>query len=345
MTTMTTTSRDLVIKTLNHQPVDRAPRDLWCSPTLEAALADELAEMNVRYPPDIAPPDFKYPPGKRSKGKPHRVGDYTDAWGCTWQLTERGAVEAVKEPPLADAVQMAEYKPPLELLDRSKLARLNRSCATTNRFVLAWTETRPFDRLRFLCGAETACAELRQGTQAVRSLLAALNDFSCQEIEMWAGTEVDGVVLRDDWASPESLLLDLEIWRDLFRPLYREYCKILHARDKFVFFHSQGNITELFGELIRAGIDAVHSQLFLMDLERLAKRYRGRVTFWGEIGPQAVLTQGTVAQVREAVVRVRRALDFGRGSVIAQCEWTPGTPLKNVAALFEQWSLPLPMNA
>ena len=42
------TSRDLVIKTLNHQPVDRVPRDLWHSPELEISRAEEIAEINVR---------------------------------------------------------------------------------------------------------------------------------------------------------------------------------------------------------------------------------------------------------------------------------------------------------
>jgi len=60
--------------------------------------------------------------------------------------------------------------------------------------------------------------------------------------------------------------------------LYREYCKILHAKDKFVFFHSDGQIGDIFGDLIKVGIDAIHADLHLMDAQRLTKRFRGRVT-------------------------------------------------------------------
>ncbi len=42
------TSRDLVIRTLNHEPVDRVPRDLWYSPGVETLRADEVAEIEVR---------------------------------------------------------------------------------------------------------------------------------------------------------------------------------------------------------------------------------------------------------------------------------------------------------
>jgi uroporphyrinogen decarboxylase len=343
------TSRDLVLRTLNQQPVDRAPRDLWYSPEVEALRADELAEMEIRYPKDIVRPDFKYPPGKRADGKPHRVGQYTDAWGCTWHVTERGTVGEVNNPPLADAAKITEYQPPFEILSadrhgQARLARANRSCAATSRFVLAWTETRPFERLKLLRGTEAALADLASGSQQIRTLLAMLHDFSCQEMEMWAGTDVDGVAFMDDWGSEDSLLVAPETWRELFRPLYRDYCKILHANDKFVFFHSDGNISRIFGELIKVGIDAIHSQLFLMDIERLAKRYRGRVTFWGEIDRHHVLPFGSPEEIREAVRRVRKALDFGSGGVIAQCEWGVNVPLRSIATVFEQWLMPLPMH-
>jgi uroporphyrinogen decarboxylase len=344
------TSRELVLRTLNHEPVDRAPRDLWYGPGVETLRADEVAEIEVRYPRDIVPPDFKYPPGKRAKGKPYRVGQYTDAWGCTWQVTRRDTIGELKDFPLADAAKIAAYQPPFELLSddkhaQARLAKANRSCATTSRFVLAWTETRPFERLQSLRGREAALSDLASGSQEFRTLLAMLHDFSCRELEMWAGTDVDGVAFADDWGSQDSLLVTPEIWRELFRPLYRDYCKILHAKDKFVFFHSDGEISKIFGDLVKVGIDAIHAQLHLMDVEHLAKRYRGRVTFWGEIERQHLLPFGTPGEIGEAVKRVRKALDFGSGGVIAQCQWGPDVPMKNIAAVFEHWLMPLPMHA
>lgn len=344
------TSRDLVLRTLNHEPVDRAPRDLWYLPGVETLRADEVAEIEVRYPKDIVQPDFTYPAGKRSKGKPHRVGQHTDAWGCTWEVAQRDTIGELKDRPLADAARIPEYRPPFELLatDRhgqARLARANRSCAATSRFVLAWTQTRPFERLQLLRGPEAARADLESGSRPIRDLLAMLHDFSCREMEMWAETDVDGVAFMDHWGSQDSLLVAPETWRELFRPLYRDYCKILHAKDKFAFFRSDGSISKIFGELVRIGIDAIHSQLFLMEIERLAKRYRGRVTFWGEIDRQHTLPCGTPEEIAEAVKRVRKALDFGSGGVIAQCEWGLDVPLKNIAAVFEHWLMPLPMHA
>ena len=210
--------------------------------------------------------------------------------------------------------------------------------------MLAWTETRPFERLQFLRGPEAALADLAHGSGEMRRLLALLHDFFCKRLTLWAQSDVDGVAFRDDWGSPTSLLVRLQMWRELFKPLYRDYCDILHAHDKYAFFHSDGVIAEILADLIEVGVDAVHTQLFCMDIERLAGAFRNKITFWGEIDRQRVLPLGKVGEVRAAVDRVRRAFDFGRGGLIAQCQWGLRVPWHNVAAVFDQWLRPLPMH-
>jgi hypothetical protein len=301
--------------------------------------------MNVRYPSDIVQPDVAPAYGKKSTGKSSKAGDYTDAWGCVWHEGEPGTPPELKFSPLAEAEKIAAYQPPTELLEKSRFAKVNKSCLATNRFVLAWSEVRPFDRLRYLRGSEAALVDLARGTKDIRGLLAMLHDFACKEIETWAETDVDAVAFRDDWGTPEGLLITPEMWRDLFRPLYRDYCKILHAKDKFVFFHSDGNILDIFGDLSKVGIDAIHSQTHLMDIERLTKRFRGRVTFWGGMDCQRLHDPGAPEKFREAVLAVRKALDFGSGGVIAQCPWDPGIRLQTVAMFFEQWLVPLSMRS
>jgi uroporphyrinogen decarboxylase len=334
------TSRDRVIRTLHHQTVDRTPRDLWVAPAVEMLREDEVAEMTFRYPPDVIRPEFHAPKGNRAQGTPYEAGQYTDAWGCVWQVAKRGLVGEVKGHPLADLSHLDGFRPPWELLEKANLAPVNRSAAATSRFVLAWSEVRPFERLQFLHGPAAVRADLDAGAGAIRGLLAMIHEFSCREAQLWAGSDVDGVALRDDWGSNHSLLVPLDIWRDLFKPLYRQYAEILHARDKFVLFHSDGNITEILGDLVEIGIDAVNAELSLMDLESLAEKFRGRITFWGEIDRQRILPFGTPEEVRAAVRRVRTALDFGRGGVMAQCKWGAGVPFQNVAAVFEQWLAP-----
>lgn len=339
------TSRELVIKTLNHDPVPRVARDLWVPAGEESLLADELAEMSVRYPSDIlAPENASFETRRAHAAKPGKPADFTDAWGCVWHTADETATPELKHPPLAETGRLASFQPPGALLDRGRFTKASKVCPTTSRFVLAWSEVRPFDRLQALRGSEAALVDLARGNKDTRSVLAMLHDFACKELELWAASEVDGVAIRDDWGSPNGLLISAEMWREIFRPMYREYCKILHAQDKFVFFHSAGDVSDIFGDLVKLDIDAIHSQLRLMNVERLAKRYRGRVTFWGEIDCRDPQNPGAEDDFLGSATAVRKALDFGHGGVIAQCLWNRGLRLQTVAAFFEQWLVPLPMH-
>jgi hypothetical protein len=170
-----------------------------------------------------------------------------------------------------------------------------------------------------------------------------VHTYFCEDVDAWAKTTVDAVALMDDWGSNTGLLIRPDMWREKFKPLYKEYCDIIHRAGKYVFFHSDGHIEAIYGDLIEIGVDALNSQLFCMDIERLGQRYGGRLTFWGEIDRQHVLPYGTPDDVRDAVRRVRRAVDRGTGGVIAQCEWGKDNSVRNIEAVFEAWEEPMPL--
>ena len=144
-------------------------------------------------------------------------------------------------------------------------------------------------------------------------------------------------IYTDEWGSNKTLLVHPDMWRSIFKPLYREYCDIIHKRGKFVFFHSDGNIAAIIPDLIEIGVDALNAQLFCMDIEELGRKFKGRITFWGEIDRQYILPFGKPSEVRNAVQRVRRALGDEQGGVIGQCEWGKDVPKEHVEAVFESW--------
>jgi len=343
-TAATMTSRERVIRTLNHEPVDRVPRDLRVAPAVEALRGDEVAELSFRYPADILRADARPHKGPRTRGNPAEPGEHTDAWGCVWQVPERHGTGRLKLSPLADLGQLAGYRLPWELVEKPSFAAVNRAAAATSRFVLGWTEVRPLERLGFLHGPQDTHRELALGTRPIRDLLDMVHDVFCREIETWAASDVDGVVFQDGWGPGSLLPIPPRAWRELLRPLYREYCEILHARDKFAFFRCEGSVEEVFEDLVQAGIDAIEAEVASLDLQRLADRYRGRITFWGAAEHRELLASGTAEEIRAAVHRLGSAVDFGRGGVIAQAEWTPAVSFDSVAAFFEQWLAPLPMD-
>ncbi len=335
------TSRERVCRALKFDSPDRAPRDLWALPGIHMFRAKELGEVLQRFPSDFTGPRHVPGKGRRCKGEEASVGKYTDAWGSTWYVAQPGIVGEVKEPALADWAALATYKLPWELIREADMSQVNRGCAETDRFVLAGTGARPFERMQFLRGSQDLFYDLAGGLKEVYLLRDMLHEFYLEEMRMWARTDVDAISFMDDWGSQSSLLISPDLWRSFFKPLYREYCSIAHAAGKFVFFHSDGDIESIYPDLIEIGVNAVNSQLFCMDIEALAQKHKGRITFWGEIDRQKMLPFGTPDEVRVAVRRVRRALDDGAGGVIAQCEWGINNPRENIEAVFDEWSLPL----
>ena len=141
----------------------------------------------------------------------------------------------------------------------------------------------------------------------------------------WGGATIE------NWMSPDGLRQVDEL-----KPLYRDYIAVAHRYGKKAFMHSDGNIAAIYPDLVEIGLDAVNSQLFCMDIEKLGREYAGKITFWGEIDRQYLLPFGARAEIIAAVTRVKQAL-YCHGGVIAQCAFDVGAKPENVMQVFETW--------
>lgn len=334
------TPRERVQRCLRFEGPDRAPRDLWMLPGARRRYAEAIQAFYEQFPTDFVGPRVRYGRSRRATPTDYSVGSYVDEWGSEWVIAQDGVVGEVKRPVLHDWDLLSSYEPPFEILDEADFSEVNRSCAETEFYVRAGTTVRPFERMQFLRGSEQFFLDLAENRPELWKLREMVHEFFLREIRLWADTDVDGVTMMDDWGTQWSLLIAPSLWRTFFKPLYADYCAILHKAGKDVWFHSDGNIEAIYGDLIEIGVTALNSQLFCMDIERLARLYRGQVTFWGELDRQGTLAFGTPEQVRKDVFRVRRALDDGRGGVIAQCEWGIETPPENIFAAFSAWLEP-----
>lgn len=330
-----TTSRELVKKTLEFRSPARVPRHLWTLPWAKNHYPQELAEIQRRFPDDIvtAPACLRRQPAKQ--GDPYVVGTFVDEWGCIFVNIQAGVHGEVKEPALADWAQADAIRFPEELLTVD-VEQVNAFCRASDRFVLAGTCPRPFERLQFYRGSANLYTDLGEGRPELLAFLKRLHEFYLQELELWAHTEVDALHFMDDWGAQRALLISPAMWRWLFRPLYKDYIDLAHSHGKAIFMHSDGYIAPIIGDLVELGLDALNCQLFTMDIEELGRRYAGKITFWGEIDRQYLLPFGTPAEIDRAVRRVKAAL-WREGGCIAQCEFGPGGRPENVYQVFQTW--------
>jgi hypothetical protein len=329
------TSRELVRQTLEFSGPARIPRQLWLLPWAEDHYPEELARIRERYPDDLlsVPPFYLQP--LPTSGEEYSPGIFIDEWGCVFENRQKGLMGEVKEPLLNDWRDWERVRIPRERLSVD-VGRVNDFCFNHDEFILSRSLGRPFEQLQFIRRSDNLYLDLAERSPELFRLLGRIHEFYCAETEIWAQTEVDALVFSDDWGGQHSLLISPTLWQEIFKPLYRDYIDIAHRHGKYAFMHSDGYITAILPDLIELGLDALNSQLFCMDIEELGRRFRGLLTFWGEIDRQHLLPFGTAEEIKKAVRRTKDAL-FRAGGVIAQCEFGAGASPANVALVFQAW--------
>lgn len=329
------TSRELVLKSLEFDNPQRISRQLWLLPWAQKNYPEQLKKIQEDYPDDIihAPSLLEEQP--KVSGTAFSMGEYIDEWGCVFVAAEDGVLGEVKNPPIADWQNIDKFRIPKECLTL-KIDEVNEFCNQTDKFVLAGCCPRPFERIQFLRGTENAMIDLAYSDKHFFDLLKRIHQFYIDEMLVWAKTDTNALMFMDDWGSQKSLLISPNHWRSIFKPLYKEYIEIAHDNGKKAFMHSDGYIMEIIPDLIEIGLDALNSQIFCMGLENLS-RFKGKITFWGEIDRQHLLPHGTMDQITQAVNDVYKDL-YSNGGVIAQCEFGPGANPQNISAAFASWN-------
>lgn len=330
------TSRELVYQTLEFNGPSRAPRQLWVLPWAEQNHPKDLEVIRKVYPDDIVISPSFCVEKDQSIGDLYEVGEATDGWGSKFINYQKGIIGEVKEAIVKDDLweDLSNVHIPIEWLTIN-VEKVNQFCQSTEQFVLAGCLPRPFEQLQFIRGTENLFVDLMLMPEGLKRFMDRMHSFYCELVEKWAKTDVDGIFFMDDWGSQTSLLINPKMWESIFKPMYKDYIDIAHKYGKKAFMHSDGYIADIYTHLVEIGLDALNSQIFCMDMTELSK-YKGQITFWGEIDRQNILPFGTETEVSEAVNKVKDIL-WKDGGCIAQCEFGPGAKPENVKKVFETW--------
>ena len=332
------TSRQIVYDTLEFKNSShRTARELWALPWAWNNYRPEIESLLERYPSDFAGVPFEFKePFVRQQGDMHEVGEAADAWGCRFHNIEKGIIGEVKEPLVTDDdwEDVTNVHIPEELLSFD-VEQVNRELSKVSDKFTVFGCPRPFEQLQFIRGTENFYMDLVYRPTKMMEFMERMHDHYCRYLTKLAQTNCDALSFMDDWGSQKALLINPSTWRELFRPMYRDYIDIAKKYGKKTFMHSDGYTLEIIPDLIDIGLDALNTQIFCMGTEKL-RQFKGKITFWGEIDRQNLLPYASVEEIREAVRTVRRDL-YENGGCIAQCEFGPGGKFENVLEVFAEW--------
>ena len=332
------TSRERVIKTLRFAGPDRLPVHFWTLPATYLRYPD-LDQQLAAVPQDIASVvgflDISNDP------RTYEAGSYVDEWGSQWLVLQPGMVGEVKVPALEDDEAAAAFEPPIRMFqtgfeeNRPALEAQIRQLRQKQLFINGgWISL--FERMQFLRGTENLFCDIALDSEELYIIRDRVMEYFHAYLDKWLQMDVDAIAFGDDWGSQRALLISPAHWRKIFKPCYKELFDRIKAAGKYVFFHSDGYILDIYEDMIELGVDALNSQLWCMGLEKVAP-YAGRITFWGEISRQTTLPSGTPGQIRQCAEKMKQLL-YRNGGLIGQSELGPDVPTENIQALIHSWN-------
>lgn len=122
------------------------------------------------------------------------------------------------------------------------------------------------------------------------------------------GDIVDVIRFGDDLGMKTGPLMDLDTFREVFKPRYRILCNYVKKHSSMkIFLHSCGSIRQFIPDLIEVGFDIlnpVQTNSRGMDPEELKREFGKDIAFWGGgVDTTSVINRGTPDEIRRDVLR------------------------------------------
>ena len=368
------TSRERVMAALNHEEPDRVPLDIGggSSTTLLEETYDRLKEyLGISAPTRIHNKSFRLvrldeevmvrlgsdlrPVGLRApkKWKPresNEPGTYYDILGIKWKQVPypggyyyEGVGHPLAEATISDLDSYPWPDPDDSGWTDGMAEEVRDLYENTPYALLGDSGFKGFWEQGYLMrGYVQLSIDLKKNPEFVHALferLLELNVAFAKKFLEITGSYLVAIRTSDDLATQQGPFMSKKMYREMIWPYQkRYYTEIKKYTDAKIFYHTCGNISDLVGDLIEAGVEALNpfQVSAIPDPAGLKAKYGDKMTFWGGIDTQHVLPHGTPEDVKEEVRLRIRQLGKGGGYVVASVHaMQPDVPPENIIAMAE----------
>lgn len=365
-------SRERVIRALNHQESDRIPIDfggtsnslihVWAHQRLlehlhltgtdsrlqsvmtQAVIPD--SRIQRMFGSDVVLLDPGKPDAWDLQIDP-QTGEWLDEWGNRLYMPEggffydwidyplkEGTVAELQRYPWPDPRDPGRY--------RGLKERVEDFYHNTDKAILVNNPFGIFEQALAMRGIEAALSDLANNLEYAEILADRLLEWQLiywEEVLSRVGRYLQVVKVNDDLGWHGGTLMSPKVYRRVYKPRHRALVAYVKERtDAKIHLHSDGDIYPFLPDFIEIGIDALNPvEVTARDMEsaKLKTEYGDKFTFWGGGCSNVVLTLGTSDDVAaEARQRIR---DFapGGGFVFASIHCIQANvPPENIMALF-----------
>ncbi|GAG86908.1 unnamed protein product [marine sediment metagenome] len=127
------------------------------------------------------------------------------------------------------------------------------------------------------------------------------------------------VLLWDDYGFKNGLFMSPKNYRKYIFPWLKQICEAAHKRDCKIMLHSDGDLMEIFEDIINSGVDVLNPIESTTanpeyDIFKLKKKYGDKITFSGNLSP-IMLAMGELSEIEEYARRLIREVAPGGGYI------------------------------
>lgn len=342
------TPKERILATINHQPTDRTPIDLWCAPeVLETlreytSLQDELAVYNALGIDKIV---WIFPGYGGRYFDPNDSGEVT-LWGVPTKMVKAGLAtyQEYINPPIADyydPAQLNDYPlwPDPDNFDYAGAKALADKARSWN-FATIGPWISHFEIYCQMRGLENALMDTLANPEfldATLDRIDAIQTVMLERMLIELGDRIDIIFISDDMGMQENMLISLEAWETHFKSRLKGWCDLIHRYGKKVLYHTDGAVLPLIPGLIECGVDILNPIQHVcagMDRSKLKQKFGKDLIFHGGVENQKTLPMGTAKEVEDDTQKCLDTLGKDGGYICCSCHNVQaGTPIENILAM------------
>ncbi len=192
---------------------------------------------------------------------------------------------------------------------------------TPDKYIVAHVGITGFNLATFIRGFANFLEDLYVEPEKADELMDMVFGYEEGLIREFCKYDIDAFSFFDDWGTQQTLMINPEKWREVFKPRYKKQFDLVHSYGKHVFFHCCGQIIDIIPDLIEIGADILNlNQPELFGIENMGKLFGGKVCFNCPVDHQTVALTGTREEIFEYVRRLNDNLGCYKGGFIGNIE-------------------------
>ncbi|HUW65586.1 MAG TPA: uroporphyrinogen decarboxylase family protein [Spirochaetia bacterium] len=198
--------------------------------------------------------------------------------------------------------------------DRLDYSLFHRWRQETDLFVFALIDG-PFERAAHRMGFLEFLAAVGKQDDRIEKMAAREAELGLESARRCLRAGAHGVILADDIAYNRGTFIRPALLRRTFLPLWRDQVQALDGVP--VFFHSDGNLSDLLPDLASARFHGLHSlePTAGMDMARIKQEYGPKLCLWGNVDLGWLAGQEDEDEIEDGVQDLLQAAAAGGGYI------------------------------